>query len=271
MTPRIAFLLVRHPAGRVSPVIPEVVRLLATRGATVEPIYPDGAGSDLRSVRPAHDLYVLKAKTDAALALAQTLHAQGAATLNPYPVTVLCRDKIATARVLADAGLPVPRTYVVSDPRRLAAPLADGPLIVKPYRGSQGRGVHVVHTADALARVPIGDPVMAQRYMPPDGPDHKIYRIGAESFCVKRAWPPRTYADKLGQLGELDAQLHDLTHRCGDALGIDLYGIDVIYSGGRPYVVDLSSFPGFKGVPDAAARLADYIHAAVERPVAPVS
>ncbi len=33
-------------------------------------------------------------------------------------------------------------------------------------------------------------------------------------------------------------------------------------SKGHPYVVDLSSFPGFKGVPDAALRLADYIYAA---------
>jgi hypothetical protein len=36
----------------------------------------------------------------------------------------------------------------------------------------------------------------------------------------------------------------------------------VIFSGGRPYVVDISSFPGFKGVPGAAARLADHLYAA---------
>jgi hypothetical protein len=30
-------------------------------------------------------------------------------------------------------------------------------------------------------------------------------------------------------------------------------------------VVDISSFPGFKGVPDASLRLADYIYSAAER------
>jgi ribosomal protein S6--L-glutamate ligase len=261
VSPRIAFLMVRHPTGRISPIIPAVVRGLSARGATVDLIYPDEERGDPRRAYPAHDLYVLKAKTDRALRLAQTLHAHGAATLNPYPITALCRDKIATTRVLASAGVPVPTTYVESDPRRLAPLLEDGPLIVKPHRGSQGRGVHVVHAADALARVPSCEPVMAQRYLPPDGLDHKIFRIGAACFCVKRIWPPRTYADKLGEPAELDAPLRDLTERCGDALGVDLYGVDVIYSDGRPYVVDLSSFPGFKGVPDAAVRLADYIYA----------
>jgi hypothetical protein len=31
-------------------------------------------------------------------------------------------------------------------------------------------------------------------------------------------------------------------------------------SDGRPVVVDVNTFPGFKGVPDAGARLADYIY-----------
>jgi hypothetical protein len=38
-----------------------------------------------------------------------------------------------------------------------------------------------------------------------------------------------------------------------------------VMSGGRPFVVDISSFPGFKGVPDAPPRLAAYILAAARR------
>src|SRR5205823_8899021 len=52
---------------------------------------------------------------------------------------------------------------------------------------------------------------------------------------------------------------------CGAALGIDLFGVTVVQSGGKPYVVDMTSIPGFKGVPDAARRLAEYIYAATER------
>ena len=37
-----------------------------------------------------------------------------------------------------------------------------------------------------------------------NGKDRKIYRIGAEVFCVERIWPPVTFADKLGRLVGLD-------------------------------------------------------------------
>jgi ribosomal protein S6--L-glutamate ligase len=52
--------------------------------------------------------------------------------------------------------------------------------------------------------------------------------------------------------------------RCGEPFGISLYGVDVIIAD-RPYVVDMSSFPGFKGVPSAAERLSEYIYRAARR------
>ena len=49
---------------------------------------------------------------------------------------------------------------------------------------------------------------------------------------------------------------------------MELFGADLILSNGAPYLVDIHSFPGFKGVPDAALRLADYIYAAARRAAA---
>ena len=67
---------------------------------------------------------------------------------------------------------------------------------------------------------------------------------------------------EVGEATTVDSELREVAARCGEVLGIDLYGVDVVYSGGRPYVVDLSSLPGFKGVPQAAQRLSEYIYAA---------
>src|SRR5207247_9306136 len=53
--------------------------------------------------------------------------------------------------------------------------------------------------------------------------------------------------------------------RCGQAFGIDLYGVDIIESEGKPYVVDMCSIPGFKGVPDAVPLLTRYFYEAAER------
>jgi ribosomal protein S6--L-glutamate ligase len=87
-------------------------------------------------------------------------------------------------------------------------------------------------------------------------------------FGVKRVWPVRSFEDKLGEPFTITPELREIALRCGTAFGLELYGLDIIISDGRPYVVDISSFPGFKGVPDAALRLADYIFTAAQRVLA---
>jgi ribosomal protein S6--L-glutamate ligase len=262
---RVGLILVRHPVERESPIMPEVVRLLSERGVDVDRLYPDDEVADLGSLQVEHDLYVLKSGTETALGLAGALHACGASILNPYPVAAACRDKVVTTQVLRAAEVPLPDSYVAARPEQLEPLLEQGPLVVKPSRGSQGRGVRVVSTASELADVEAGGPpLLAQRYKEPKGRDRKLYRIGEQIFGVKRTWPARTYQDKLGEPFPVSEELREIVWRCGIALGIDLYGVDVIESD-RPYVVDMSSFPGFKGVPDAAALLAEYIYEAGRR------
>jgi ribosomal protein S6--L-glutamate ligase len=260
---KIGFLMLRHPPTRISPVMPEVLRLLEDWGCTVDVIYPEEQVSSLSEVRVEYDFYVLKSGTDLALSMAGALHAVGARILNPYPVAAAMRDKIVAMRILQAARLPVPETYITSDPRCLASLLDAGPLVLKPYRGSQGRGIHTVWDADELDDVPNDEgPVFAQRYHKPEGEDHKIYVIGEQMFGVKRIFPAKTYEEKIGEPFTITPELQELARRCSRAFGIELFGFDVVMSGGRPYVVDIQSFPGFKGVPDAALRLADYIYSA---------
>jgi len=138
--------------------------------------------------------------------------------------------------------------------------------VIKPYRGSRGRGVRVIWDADELDEISSHDgPLFAQRYQKPEGLDHKIYCIGNQIFGVERMWPALTYEQKVGRPFTITPELRDIALRCGRAFGVDLLGIDVVFSGNKPYVVDVNSFPGFKGVPDAALRLADYIFSAAER------
>jgi ribosomal protein S6--L-glutamate ligase len=262
---RIALLLVRHPPTRRSPMMPEVGRLLAEWNCDVTVLEPDERLVDIAAVRVEHDLYVLKSGTELALSLAGALHAQGAHIVNPFPVSLACRDKVITTALLQAAGLPVPETRVTTSPADVAELLADGPVVCKPARGSQGRGVRVVRDADQLAGLAHaalpGEPWLAQRYQPADGPDRKLYSIGGQVFGVERVWPARTYEEKVGRPFTVDETLSDLMGRCGSAVGgLSLFGVDVVESGGIPYVVDMSSFPGFKGVPDAALRLADHLY-----------
>jgi len=260
--------------GRYAPTdkshMPEVVRLLAEWGATAEPVHLGDELIDLARIRVDYDLYVLKDKSELAMRVAAALHTAGAALLNPYPASATLRDRIVKLRVLQAAGVPAPKTFVASHVDQLRAALEHGPLVIKPHRklarSAPGEGIHVVRDPAELAALPpISEPVFAQRYHASDGPDRKIYSIGSEIFGVLRAWPARTHREKLGQVFTPDPELVDITRRCGAALGIDLFGVTVVQSGGKSYVVDMTSIPGFKGVPDAPRRLAEYIYAATER------
>jgi ribosomal protein S6--L-glutamate ligase len=264
---RIAFFLKPRREWSKRSVMPEVVRLLESRGVKVGVIDPEAEVMNLMELRPEFDLYVLKGRTNTTLSIAGALHTAGATILNPYPVAQACRDKVVASQLLRAAGVPLPEAYVAGNLDQLAPLLDEGPLIVKPHRGSQGRGVRVVRTPDELTDGIDSGPVFAQRYHEPLDLDRKIYRIGDRIFGVERVWPALTYEEKLGRPFPVPDELRDLALRLGSALGITLYGLDVIVTRDGPYVVDFSPFPGFKGVPYAAALLADYIQDAAARAV----
>jgi hypothetical protein len=85
---------------------------------------------------------------------------------------------------------------------------------------------------------------------------------------VLRRYPALSYVEKCGEPFSLAPDLRDIALRCASAFGVDLFGVDVVLSGGTPHVVDIQSVPGFKGVPDAALRLADYVYATAQRVMA---
>ena len=246
--------------------VPAVMRALAEAGVEVDVIHPVTQAVELSHVRVACDLYVLKKISRLSLSLAGALHGQGATIVNPYPVTVALRDKIVTAKALEAAGVPTPASFVAPHPHELAPLLDDGPLIVKPYQGSDGLGVRVVRTVAELESVRDGrDPVFAQRYHQPDGRDRKIYVVGSRLFGVKKVFPARTDGEKRGEPFTPSPELCDIARRCGRAFGIDFFGVDIIESGGTPLVVDMCSIPGCGGVPDAPRHLAAYLVEAAER------
>lgn len=262
---RVSVVAVQHPAGRNSPLVPELVTALTDLGCHVQCIDPDAGRHELAAIDATADLHVVKSGTEAALSYAGVLHSQGALLVNPYPVAAACRDKIVQTRILSTAGVPVPESWLTSDPQALVPELADGPLILKDPRGSQGRGIDLVRTVDQLADLTTGPPRLAMRYHEPDGVDLKLYRIGPEVFGVERVFPARTYAQKTGRPFEVPADLREIVLRCGEAFDISVYGVDVVLSGGRPWVVDMSAFPGFKGVPDAGRRIAEEVLAIAAR------
>src|SRR5215475_12884958 len=258
---KIGVITKREKAHKAGSVMQEAAELLRSRGVEVEAIYPEDSGIDVARVEAECDLYLLKSGTETALSLAGVLHAAGAKIINPYPTVVAMRDKIVSTKMLQSAGVPLPETWFASKPEQLAGLLKEGPIVVKPFwAASQGRGVQIIRTEDELANVSGEDGVVfAQRFHQPDGRDHKLYVIGDQVFGVRRVWPPKTLEDKLGAPFDVTGETREIALACGRAFGVGLYGVDLITSGGKPYIVDINTFPGFKGVPNAAELLAGYV------------
>jgi ribosomal protein S6--L-glutamate ligase len=59
---------------------------------------------------------------------------------------------------------------------------------------------------------------------------------------------------------ELDARTRDIVLKCGEVLGLHLYGVDLVRTERGPFVVDVNYFPGYKGVPGAAKLIADHVY-----------
>jgi ribosomal protein S6--L-glutamate ligase len=258
---KIGVITKREKATKSGSVMQEAIGLLTARGVAFEMIYPEDGAFNIASIANDCDLYLLKSGTEAALALAGALDSIGARILNPYPTVVAMRDKIISTKMLQAAGVPLPETWFAAKPEQLVALLDTGPIVVKPFwAASQGRGVQVIRTVDELSGVENTEGVIfAQRYNQPDGRDHKLYVIGDEVFGVRRVWPPKTLEDKLGEPFDVDGEMKEIALRCGRAFGVGLYGVDVIASDGKPFVVDINTFPGFKGVPGGAALLASFL------------
>lgn len=257
------FLLVRRVPPVQSPLLKEVFHLLERRGIAVGAgiaeemvVRPDG-------LAPAYDLYVLKSHTELALSLAGVLDAQGGRFLNPYPSCLATQNKIVAARRLAAAGVPTPRCWVTGDLALMRSIAENGPLIIKPYLGHRGAGIRIVRHPDELQTVVPQGPVLIQEYVAGvagRGEDLKVYVVGDEVFAVRKTFSAASFAQP-GRPCPVTPEVREIALRCGRAFGLGLYGLDVIEGPDGPVVVDLNHFPGYKGVPDVAPRVAAYIAA----------
>ncbi|MFF2354937.1 RimK family alpha-L-glutamate ligase [Kitasatospora sp. NPDC058115] len=253
------------------PLLAAAGALLTARGHRVEaldPAHPPAAGD-----APPADVYLLKARTPAALALARSLEERGAPVVNPAAATALCQDRTAMADLARRAGLPFAPTRTADSPAALLAAAEAGdlalPLVVK---SRHSRRDDLVARADDLARLRAlaeqwpGEAVVAQPYLPSTGWDQKLWVVAGQLFCTRRrseladpgpARPPHG-GDAFGP-HDLPAERARLALRVGEVFGLDVYGVDLLDGPDEPVVVDVNAFPGIRGqagAPEALAALA---------------
>ncbi|MGW1794100.1 ATP-grasp domain-containing protein [Streptomyces tubercidicus] len=236
----------------------------------------EGPGPDLSSLA---DVYLLKARTPRALALAALLEEHGAPVLNSAAATARCQDRVAMAAVARAAGLPFAGTRCVAALGELAAAGAPpGPLVIK---SRFSRRHDLVARADSAVRLRelaadwAEEPVVAQDFVPNSGWDHKLWVVDGQLFAALRR--SELAPDGRGPnlplpTAELPASWTAAALQVGEVFGLDVYGVDILDAGGAeagggdaggaagaPLIVDINAFPGIRGqagAPEALAALA---------------
>jgi ribosomal protein S6--L-glutamate ligase len=264
---RVCFLLERGNPPRLNPIVAEAFERLRAQQIEVAVRFPEQELIQLDTFQVDADLYVLKSNTELALSLAMAYERIGARVLNSARASAVAKDKLLAAAVLARAGIPAPRSLAVRRPDELAESFHGGrALILKPHRGYHGAGVAVAERPSELPATDVyPEVVFAQDYLADARRDLKIFAIGEEVFGVRKGFGPDSYL-RAGEPTALSPQIEQIARRCGAAFGLELYGLDVAEAPELgPRVIDVNYFPGYRGVPRAAERMAEYIARAVRQ------
>jgi ribosomal protein S6--L-glutamate ligase len=215
---------------------------------------------------PRADLYLLKSHAPQALDVAHVLEEQGALVVNSWASSLACQDRAQMAARMQEHHLPWPATRSYPSLDTLVeqeSVLADMtfPVIVKSYYSHRGDLVAKVNdraSLEALAAEWGQEPIVVQEFAASDGWDIKVWVIDERVFAARRRTPLEPNASKQDipiTDEELPGEWRRIALEIGRVFNLRLYGLDLIVTEGGPMVIDVNSFPGFRGVPGADSAL----------------
>ncbi|MBZ9966332.1 RimK family alpha-L-glutamate ligase [Mesorhizobium sp. BR1-1-2] len=179
-----------------------------------------------------------------------------------------CVDKSMTTFLLKNAGLPTPPTFAVEGlaaAKEIAArELPEGPLVLKPLFGAQGRGIRLIRT---LSDLPAADEVNSvyylQHYVSRAGPPFRDFRV---FICASEtvAMMSRSSDDWITNVnrggvpepvsGHGEAELAALAVAASAAVGADFAGVDIVRADdGSLFVLEVNSMPAWSGLQSVVA------------------
>jgi ribosomal protein S6--L-glutamate ligase len=219
---------------------------------------------------PLADLYLLKSHAPQALDLAHVLEEKGALVINSWASSVACQDRVLMAERMREANLPWPYTWSFTT---LGSMLTDRdflsklpfPLIIKSYYSHRGDLVDKVESIEQLEALAVEwrqEPVVLQEFAAGDGWDIKLWVIDQQIFAARRRTPLEVNAPKEDfpiAPEELPAEWAHITLEIGRVFNMRLYGVDLLITERGPMIVDVNSFPGFRGVPGADRALVNLV------------
>ena len=187
------------------------------------------------------------------------LESLGVRVVNPASAIERTVDKYFTSFLLADAGIPTPRTLVTEDfDTALAACREMNDVVLKPLFGSEGKGMVRITDAETAYRVLRAWELnryiyYLQEYLPHSQKDIRAFVVGGQvaAAMLRRGTSWRTNFSQGAAVEpvQLSAEMEALALESTRLVHLDYAGVDLLSAeDGRTYVVEINSIPGWRGL-----------------------
>ena len=204
------------------------------------------------------------ADADLQLDAARAFELVGVPCLNRVGPLLSAQDKLWTAAVLAQAGVPTPLCSSVPRPAdALRATAETGPCVAKPLFGSLGDGMfRCDHPRERarLARAVRSSAFLVQRFIPPGGTDYRMFVVGERvEVCLRREAPEGEWRANVALGGRAMAVVphrswRDVAIAATRALGLEVAGVDLVVDADGATVLEVNGFPSFQAIYRATGR-----------------
>ena len=197
------------------------------------------------------------------LSALHALEARGVLIYNRAQVIERSVDKVMATFLLAQAGLPTPKTWAGIDSVRAREIIdqyiaMDKVLVMKPMFGSQGQGLQLIDREHTEPEFNLDTVYYLQEFVNNRSDqghwcDWRLFVVGGKVVAaverVNDHWVNNVAQGSQCRVGEVDAQMIRYAENAAQSVDAAYAGVDLIRDQqGRIWVIEVNSIPAWKGV-----------------------
>ncbi len=214
-----------------------------------------------------------------ALAVIRQLEYLGVYICNRSSAIEIVKDKLRMHQILAQNNFPTPKTMLVKFPIDINIVKSEigFPVIIKNITGAKGSGIYLCESEhqflDLMELIYINNNsanIIIQEFIQQShGRDLRVFVLGDQVIgCMKRysetSFKANFSRGGLVEAFELDARTQQLAIQTAHLVGLEIAGIDLLFTDNGFSVCEANSSPGFKGLElvvgnTIAEKILDYI------------
>jgi len=173
------------------------------------------------------------------------------------------KDKMYANQILAQAGLPIPKTMLTRFPCKseLVEKVVGFPCVLKVVTGSHGKGVYLCHTpkefedlSELVSSLDSKMSMIIQEYIEHSkGRDLRVIVIGGRVVgAMQRTATDDSFKANISRGGagkpyDVDDEMEMLAIQVAKVLDLDIAGVDLLFHPDGYRICEANSSPGFKG------------------------